>query len=104
MSKATESVLNELHALVAKVLADQLEMHEKVSVLNPDGGEGEIELSTVSPAMIAQAIKFLKDNNITATPETDENLSRLKDSLNKRTRHSDRLSLVKGATAAQEQD
>lgn len=47
MSKAASmGALEELHATVAKVLNDELK-------------EGD-----VSPQMLAQAIKFLKDNNI----------------------------------------
>ena len=48
MSKATEDELAELHALVAKKL--------KEMVRNPEA----------SPQDIAQAIKFLKDNNVAA--------------------------------------
>lgn len=53
MSKATEQKLSDLHGLVADVLLAQL--------------RGE----WVSPQMISQAVKFLKDNGIEAGPEND---------------------------------
>ena len=46
MARANEAAFDELHALVAKVLAEQLQVSEP------------------SPQMIAQAIKFLKDNGV----------------------------------------
>lgn len=76
MSKAPESELSELHGTIAKVLRTQLEDTIVVSE------EGETkEIFTASPAVLAQAIKFLKDNNITASVEDDENLSDLEEAL-----------------------
>lgn len=58
---ANEGVLGDLHVLVARVLAERL---------------GDDELCTA--ADINAAIKFLKDNNITAAPEANSHLEELK--------------------------
>ena len=55
MSKAASmGSLEGLHSLVAKVLTDQLENVEEVT-----------------PQLLAQAIKFLKDNNIEPAKDVD---------------------------------
>lgn len=51
MSRASESALDALHAAVAQVLTDALQGTEE---------------DAPSPQMIAQAIKFLKDNGVDA--------------------------------------
>ena len=56
MSKATEDRLGDLHALTAELLITQLKQMKN----------GEIE---PDPRLIANAIKFLKDNNIECTTE-----------------------------------
>lgn len=96
---ATESELNILHSLVAKMLREQLE-----STMEVDIGDGETkEVSMATPAMFAQAIKFLKDNNITTTAETDDNLAELKDVLeHKQKRGSTNVLQMSGAKAASE--
>lgn len=80
MAKATEDELSALHGAVARVLREQLE--EKAVITDSDTGE-EREVSMATPAMIAAATKFLKDNNVTASIEDDENLSELQDQLEK---------------------
>lgn len=65
MARAKSSALDELHALVAEVLSEQLR------------GEGENE---PSPQMISQAIKFLKDNGIDA-PASSKRFTDLTDAL-----------------------
>ena len=54
MSKATEDRLGDLHALTAELLITQLKLM-KSGDIDPD------------PRLIANAIKFLKDNNIECT-------------------------------------
>ena len=71
--KATEKELSTLHGVVAKVLKTQLEA--KAVVINEDGET--VEMSMVTPAIVAQAIKFLKDNNITAVMEVGDDLDSL---------------------------
>lgn len=94
MTKTTPvEELNNLHTVVAKVLVNELTKSETIVV----NGE-EIEIST-SPAMVAQAIKFLKDNNISSTPEEDENLKSLEETLKHKAKHS-RLTSVSPLNAA----
>ena len=61
---ASEGELSSLHVLVAQVLKTRI---------------GDAELCTA--ADINAAIKFLKDNNITATAEANEHLKELQDKL-----------------------
>lgn len=65
MSKpASEGALGELHVLVATVLKERI---------------GNAELCTASD--ISAAIKFLKDNNIQATPQANSAMTELADEL-----------------------
>lgn len=76
MSKATDSELNKLHELLAKVFVSQLSVTEKVEI------QGELQdLYTAQPALLTAAARFLKDNHITCEVETDENLTQLQDLL-----------------------
>ena len=88
--------LNNLHTVVAKVLVTEL---TKTDIVVIDGED--VDISSPSPAMVAQAIKFLKDNNISSTVEDDVNLSELEDILKKKLKHST-LASVSPITAAQE--
>lgn len=83
MSKATESKLAALHGAVADVLTSQITQKVEDVKFDADGNEiptGEM-VYTASPATIAAAIKFLKDNSITADVEQNENLNSLRDAL-----------------------
>jgi hypothetical protein len=73
MSKSTEQELDELHGAVARVLRTQIE--EQVTT---DAGE---QILVASPALLGQAIKFLKDNGITTTIEDDSDLGKLDEML-----------------------
>lgn len=90
MSKATEKALGSLHGAVAKVLTAQV-LHEKEETeFDEDGNEigtGEVVFDA-SPATIAAAIKFLKDNSITADMETEENMNNLREALAKKQKRS----------------
>ncbi|KAF1003361.1 MAG: hypothetical protein E5299_02489 [Burkholderia gladioli] len=66
MAKATEAKLSELHGVVADELKRRIE-------------EGE-----ASAADIGAAIKFLKDNHITASINDNEGLSDLKKKLDEK--------------------
>lgn len=77
MGKANEQALSDLHGTVARVLSDQLT--DEITIVTEDGTEKVI--SNCSPAMMAQAVKFLKDNNITSNVEDDDNLKDLDESL-----------------------
>ena len=92
MSKATEDKLSALHGTVAGVLMEALS--DRITIVSEETGE-EKEIPAASPAMVAQAIKFLKDNDITAAIEEDENLSGLSDMLQQK-REKRGLRLVNG--------
>ena len=90
MSKASESKLSALHGAVAEVLTEQI-LHKEEEVkfdANGDSIETGEEVYTASPATIATAVKFLKDNQITCDVEMDENMNNLKDVLAKKQKHS----------------
>lgn len=83
MSKATEEKLSALHAAVADVLTAQVTHQQEDVSFDAEGNEvssGEM-VYTASPATIAVAVKFLKDNSITADINTNENLNSLRDQL-----------------------
>jgi hypothetical protein len=88
--KSTEAALNGLHGVVATVLTEQLELKEKPTSFDEDGNmvEGAEEVYTASPALLATAIKFLKDNQITADIKTDTNMGKLQATLNSKQKHS----------------
>jgi len=78
MGKSTEQELSALHGEVARVLSTQL--RETITVIDEATGEQQ-ELLTATPAVVSAAIKFLKDNDITASIEEDENLGELEEML-----------------------
>lgn len=69
MAKAsTVSELNELHALIAKSLTQRIEQDIQDNI-------------PTDAATLGAAIKFLKDNNVTADPADADDLSELRDKL-----------------------
>lgn len=99
MSKATERQLGELHGAVAKVLTAQILTEEEVQMLDDEGmpvPTGETQY-TASPALLAAAMKFLKDNSITCDIKVDKNMTNLADALAKKQKRS---RLEDGAQAA----
>ena len=94
MAKGSEGQLSELHGAIAQVLKDQIS--ERITITDEDTGETR-EIYTATPAVLAQAIKFLKDNDITVSVEDDENLSELDELLKqKREKRSLRLAAAGG--------
>jgi len=90
MSKASEKALSELHGTVAKVLTAQVLQQQSVQELDEDGcpvDTGEMEY-IASPALLAAAMKFLKDNDITADKKVDKNMDGLSKALQKKQKHS----------------
>ena len=61
MGKASEEALSDLHGTVARVLTKHLE--DEIEIVTETGETKTI--SNCTPAMMAQAVKFLKDNDIT---------------------------------------
>ena len=82
MSKASESKLNELHDQLARTLITMTAVREVEEVV----GEGEDAVRVTktvdpSPAALAVAAKFLKDNSIFSTPEQSDALTDLQNQL-----------------------
>lgn len=81
--KATERKLSSLHGALADVMTEQVLTREQVTEFDAEGIEqptGETYFSA-SPALLATAAKFLKDNSITADIQTDANLGKLEAAL-----------------------
>ncbi|WP_425486139.1 hypothetical protein [Achromobacter deleyi] len=76
ISKATVEALSELHGVVARELTRRINADE------------------ASAADIGAAIKFLKDNNITASVEDNDQMRSLKDKLAEREAKRGKLKLV----------
>ena len=98
MAKANEERLSDLHGMVALVLTAQVGHQREETTFDADGleiGTGEM-IYDASPATIAAAIKFLKDNQITCDIEVDENMNNLREALAKKQKHS-RLTDAKSA-------
>ena len=90
MAKATESALSELHGAVARTLTAVVSKQEEVIEYDAEGEEvhtGAMEY-TVSPAMMAASIKFLKDNSITCDIEQSNNMGQLREALARKQKHS----------------
>jgi hypothetical protein len=88
--KANDAVLGELHGIVAEVL--------KMRLRAPLFHEGEAVPDTTglgcSASELAVAVTFLKNNNITADPETNKALSDLREKL-KESRDSGKAKLTR---------
>jgi len=98
MSKASESKLSALHEAVAEVLTAQITHSQEETIFDIDGNEVPTgnTVFTATPATLAAAIKFLKDNSITCDIEVDRNMNNLREALSNKQRHS-RLSDPKAA-------
>lgn len=59
MSKATEAILDSLHCLLADTLIQQIKVYTEA--VDADGRPAP---QAIPPALLAQCIKFLKDNGI----------------------------------------
>lgn len=71
---ADENALGELHSAVANVLTKALEGTTLPGAVDPESGE-KLEEDIFHPpsaAHITAAIQFLKNNNITARPDSDD--------------------------------
>jgi len=80
MARSTEQELSELHGAIARVLISQL--NETITITDDDGIEAVV--ATATPATLGVAIKFLKDNDITASIADDENMNELDDMLKRK--------------------
>ena len=83
--KASEDKLAKLHSMVAEVLTDQLSVKRELDPeLEGTGADGSAEVYSASPALLAAAMKFLKDNDITCDIKTNDNMTKLQDTLSKK--------------------
>ena len=80
MARSTEQELSELHGAIARVLISQLS--ETITITDDDGMEAVV--ATATPATLGVAIKFLKDNDITASIADDENMNELDEMLKRK--------------------
>lgn len=80
MTRSTEQELSALHGEVARVLISQLS--ETITMTDENGEESVVAVAT--PATLGVAIKFLKDNDITASIADDENMNELDDMLKRK--------------------
>jgi len=80
MTNVTDKELSGLHAALAMVIRTQV---EEKACWKDEAGEDK-ETFTASPALLAVAAKFLKDNNISCSVEDDSNLGRLQDIIDKK--------------------
>ena len=90
MAKATETKLAALHNAVAQVLTEQVLHEEEETTFDGEGetvGTGEM-VKTATPALLATAARFLKDNDITCDMGQDENMGGLRDALSKKQKKS----------------
>jgi hypothetical protein len=77
-TRASELTFEELHALTAESLIEQLKAWKtgRLVVL-----EGETYVKVFPPALLAQAIKFLKDNGIDQPAKKGNKVDTLKDAM-----------------------
>ena len=92
--RASLSAIELLHGTIATVLNEVLEHKEEETEL-VDCGEGLMEEQgtgnmrySVSPAMMAQAINFVNKQGVVADLEGNKDMSRLKNTLDKKQRQS----------------
>ena len=62
MSRATDSAVDELHRLTAEIIVQQLRAFHRGDLVDEEGEP----VRMIPPALLGQAIKFLKDNGIDA--------------------------------------
>ena len=99
--KAKDVQLNGLHSTVAMVLNEQVGYKDKDITYDENGDEVEgVERFSASPATLAAAIKFLKDNSITCDIAQEENLDNLRSRLGNKSKHSDSAGLGDPRVAA----
>ena len=84
---ATEAALGDLHAKVAKVMADALTVFDKAQEVYLEAEKDELSELTapiLNPALLSVMTKFLSDNKITCVPEESEGMSELEEKLRRR--------------------
>lgn len=75
MSRASNEQANLLHGLVADALIEQIQAWKAGRLVEFKGEEGFVKV--FPPTLLAQAIKFLKDNGIDSPGVTKQKADRL---------------------------
>jgi hypothetical protein len=90
MSKATEAALATLHGAVAETLTAQVTHETEELTFDEDGNpeHSDVMVRSASPATLAAAIKFLKDNSITCEIGENTNMNNLRSELAKKQKRS----------------
>ena len=90
MSKANQEALENLHALLAEVLISQISHTVEETTFDLEGNEVPTgkTIFTASPATMAAAIKFLKDNEIKRDEEVKMGANELREALQQKQKHS----------------
>lgn len=78
MSRTTEDGFDTLHGLVADALIEQINAWKAGRLVVQDG---ETYVRVFPPALLAQAIKFLKDNGIDQPAKSGNRVDTLKDAM-----------------------
>lgn len=75
---ASAKILGDLHKHVAQAFTEQVVGYTE----EVERGDKLVTVTVrPSPALLGAAVAFLKNNNVTADPETNASLSKLKDTL-----------------------
>lgn len=77
-TRASTDLADELHALVAESLVEQIKAWKEGRLVEQDGDE---YVKVFPPALLAQAIKFLKDNGIDQPARKGNRIDTLKDAM-----------------------
>lgn len=77
-TRTTNEKFDELHALVAESLIEQLKAWKEGRLVQQ---EGEEYIKVFPPALLAQCIKFLKDNGIDQPAQKGNRVDTLRDSM-----------------------
>lgn len=77
-TRTTNDTFDELHGLVAESLIEQINAWKASRLVQQ---EGETFVRVFPPALLAQAIKFLKDNGIDQPAKSGNRVDTLKDAM-----------------------
>lgn len=78
MSRASNDLADEMHRLVAEALVEQIKAWKDGRLVEQDG---DAYVRVFPPALLAQAIKFLKDNGIDSPARKGNPVDTLKDAM-----------------------
>lgn len=83
--RTTDYQFDELHALVADALIEQISAWKEGRLVEPgrvqDSDEGKQYVQVFPPALLAQAIRFLKDNGIDQPAKAGNRIDTLKEAM-----------------------